>query len=461
MALSSLDHRPGQDFQRLVHDRFGPSTHISSPNSSGDFYLVVSFARSVFRLDNDSVAVILQSVLGGCASDFRVQHQSFWIFRFSVPSKRVGFMIRNLDKFVCKEFALFFSLWRDGGPDYIKEKLKWDKEQEAEWTYVHRSSNRTYAQVVKRPPYSSQSACLHRSSPNSVFRRLSYPHSYFQDNFLKNSSRTSVFDRLSSRRTGNHVPGSSPSSMGDRISDLKSKPERRVSRKFKHSNWLGPLCSRCLVAGHYAISCLQDVRCRACYKYGHLARFCQSVQPKKVYRPVAQQQRQTSSADINASPTALETPPHDPSPSPRLPPETSLHSSPHLSPPPPPPSTVPPPSMANFAIDPAPHVPRGFEVPPRDPAAPPTRLYAYIGGIMDAYNEDLAIAFLLPAVAKEDFLELAKALKSFFIQNLGVRLMEVQPSPIGDAFVRFGSPIERERFLDQIIQFGHGYTEVY
>ncbi|KAF8748660.1 hypothetical protein HU200_012880 [Digitaria exilis] len=36
--------------------------------------------------------------------------------------------------------------------------------------------------------------------------------------------------------------------------------------------------------------------------------------------------------------------------------------------------------------------------------------------------------------------------------------MEVQPSPIGDAFVRFGSPVERERFLDQIIQFGHGYT---
>ncbi|KAF8728771.1 hypothetical protein HU200_018049 [Digitaria exilis] len=35
-----LDHRPGQDFQRLVHDRFGTSTHISSPNSSGDFYLV-------------------------------------------------------------------------------------------------------------------------------------------------------------------------------------------------------------------------------------------------------------------------------------------------------------------------------------------------------------------------------------------------------------------------------------
>lgn len=67
---------------------------------------------------------------------------------------------------------------------------------------------------------------------------------------------------------------------------------------------------------------------------------------------------------------------------------------------------------------------------------------------MDSYNEDLAFPFLLPPVAKEDFQDLSKALKSFF-QNLGVRLNEVQLSPIGDAFVCFGSPVERERFLDR------------
>nr|CAB3476400.1 unnamed protein product [Digitaria exilis] len=56
--------------------------------------------------------------------------------------------------------------------------------------------------------------------------------------------------------------------------------------------------------------------------------------------------------------------------------------------------------MANFAFDPLPHVPRGFEVVPRNPASPPSRMYAYIGGILDAYNEDLAIAFLLPAAER-------------------------------------------------------------
>ncbi|KAF8692472.1 hypothetical protein HU200_039569 [Digitaria exilis] len=114
--------------------------------------------------------------------------------------------------------------------------------------------------------------------------------------------------------------------------------------------------------------------------------------------------------------------------------------------------------MANFAIDPHPHVPRGFEVLPRDPNAPPTRLHTYFGGVLEAHNEDLAVAFLLPAVAKEDFRELAEALKHFFTQDQGVHLLEVQPSPIGDAYVRFGSLVEREQFLDYVIQFGHGYT---
>ncbi|KAF8711352.1 hypothetical protein HU200_029381 [Digitaria exilis] len=114
--------------------------------------------------------------------------------------------------------------------------------------------------------------------------------------------------------------------------------------------------------------------------------------------------------------------------------------------------------MANFALDPLPHVPGGFEIVSHDPTAPPSRLYAYIDGVMDACNEDLVIAILLPVVAKEDFQHLAEVLKSFFIQNMGVRLSEVQPSPVGDAFVGFSSPVEREKFLDQIIQSGHGYT---
>lgn len=93
----------------MVHDRFGPLAFVTSPPSSArGFLLVVSFARSAIRLDNDSVSLNLQSVLGGKALEFRVLHQSSWIFRFSVSSKNVGLIIRRLDNFVCKDFALFF-----------------------------------------------------------------------------------------------------------------------------------------------------------------------------------------------------------------------------------------------------------------------------------------------------------------------------------------------------------------
>ncbi|CAO2141039.1 unnamed protein product [Urochloa humidicola] len=72
---------------------------------------------------------------------------------------------------------------------------------------------------------------------------------------------------------------------------------------------------------------------------------------------------------------------------------------------------------------------------------------------MDAYNEDLAIAFFTPAVSKQDFDPMAASLKDFFIHSTGVHLAQVQPAPIGDAFIRFHSPVERERLLGKIICF--------
>lgn len=72
------------------------------------------------------MGLILQAVLGGMANDFRVVHQSGWMFRFSVASKRIGILVHHLGKFVCKEYAIFFTLWRNGAPDFVKEKLKWD-----------------------------------------------------------------------------------------------------------------------------------------------------------------------------------------------------------------------------------------------------------------------------------------------------------------------------------------------
>jgi hypothetical protein len=113
--------------------------------------------------------------------------------------------------------------------------------------------------------------------------------------------------------------------------------------------------------------------------------------------------------------------------------------------------------MANFVVDPCPHALRGFEVIPHDPEEPPCRLSVYLGGYIDAVNNDVAITMLVPAVAKKDFNPMAQAIKYFFIHQHRVRLMEVQPCAIGDAYVRFASLLERERFLAGIYQLTPEY----
>ncbi|RLM93326.1 hypothetical protein C2845_PM08G14400 [Panicum miliaceum] len=110
--------------------------------------------------------------------------------------------------------------------------------------------------------------------------------------------------------------------------------------------------------------------------------------------------------------------------------------------------------MANFSMDPRPHAPPGFEVLPHQG---PSRLYSYIAERLEVCNNDLTIAFFTPAISKRDFEPMSAALNEFFYQQMGVRLAEVQPSPIGDGFVRFSTPVERERFLDRIIEFGPEY----
>jgi hypothetical protein len=71
---------------------------------------------------------------------------------------------------------------------------------------------------------------------------------------------------------------------------------------------------------------------------------------------------------------------------------------------------------------------------------------------MDATNDDVAIAMMVPAVTKQDFSPMAHAIQDYFIHNHRVRLMEVQPCAIGDAYVRFSSFLKRERFLGGIFQ---------
>ena len=63
-------------------------------------------------------------ILGGSANDFHVRHQTGWVFRLLISCENVNLMIHHLGLFIYDEVALFFTLWHNGGPDYLKEKLQ-------------------------------------------------------------------------------------------------------------------------------------------------------------------------------------------------------------------------------------------------------------------------------------------------------------------------------------------------
>lgn len=108
--------------------------------------------------------------------------------------------------------------------------------------------------------------------------------------------------------------------------------------------------------------------------------------------------------------------------------------------------------MANWAVDPRPFVPKGFTVEPVQ--NPLLRHEVFMTGCYNAFNEDLAIVKLEPQVNKEDFGELKLALRVFFEEMHQVRVTDIQPCPLGDAYVHFSTPLEREKFLGLEFSFG-------
>jgi hypothetical protein len=130
--VGCLDFNPGKDFQDEVYHRFGSTVHFNSSSPSGSFFLLATFRRFLFRLTEESVALALQSCLGGSADKFHVKFLSSNHFRFSVASKHVGFLVYKLRRVISSSFDVYFHLWNNGTPHWEKEKRVWEIEQEKE-----------------------------------------------------------------------------------------------------------------------------------------------------------------------------------------------------------------------------------------------------------------------------------------------------------------------------------------
>lgn len=172
MKLPQFDPSPAIYFSDLVRSRFGPTTSVTS------------------LLDEFSVAAALQSVLGGLAFEFRVVPHAFWNFRFSVSSKSVGLLIHRYGWFISRH-------WRDGGPNYLREKAIWDLEQDAQWTTVSKDKKKSsHASHYGKFSYADS---VRQSCPGhkSVFSRLHIPESLLKTVPLETPAQQATSSSLS------------------------------------------------------------------------------------------------------------------------------------------------------------------------------------------------------------------------------------------------------------------------
>jgi hypothetical protein len=112
----------GQKFEEFIFKNFRSSVHHPSSSLRGAFHLFVIFHRYTFCLTEGSMSLALHSALeGGSPTGFHVTYLKDRHYRFSMASKRVGFVVRDITLIVTDHFDIYFHLWRDGGENWLKE----------------------------------------------------------------------------------------------------------------------------------------------------------------------------------------------------------------------------------------------------------------------------------------------------------------------------------------------------
>lgn len=121
--LPPLDLSPGEAIAAKVRSRFSTPVHYVDANPT--FQLVVSFGRTTFPLSVDHVGHALRACLGGDLAYLHIVHIRGSVYRFSMASKSVGFLIHNLRSYSCPHFNFHFHLWGFGGPNWNHEYNLW------------------------------------------------------------------------------------------------------------------------------------------------------------------------------------------------------------------------------------------------------------------------------------------------------------------------------------------------
>ena len=108
--VRNWDFSVGKCFEADVFRKFASSVHHPLSSLKACFFLVAVFCRSLFRLTEQSVSMVLHCCLGGTPAGFHVTYLQDRHFRFSVASKDVGFLVRVLKRITTDHFDVYFSL---------------------------------------------------------------------------------------------------------------------------------------------------------------------------------------------------------------------------------------------------------------------------------------------------------------------------------------------------------------
>jgi hypothetical protein len=167
-----LDFSWGMNFQKRVKHCYGSTVHPLG--KANNFLLVTSFGRAKFKLDEDSVSLALESCIGGLCDDLDVRQLGERVFRFSVNSKAVGFMVYALKSFACDAFKCYFHLWGNAGLAWQREFVSWQSECQQEWTLISPNKRRTDKAILALRKRPSRSALKSSKGKAPVGRRLNF-----------------------------------------------------------------------------------------------------------------------------------------------------------------------------------------------------------------------------------------------------------------------------------------------
>uniref|UniRef100_A0ACD6AKF3 Uncharacterized protein n=1 Tax=Avena sativa TaxID=4498 RepID=A0ACD6AKF3_AVESA len=311
----NLDLSSGLAFKNEVKRKFRSTVHPLG--KAHHFLMVVSFGRSKFKPDDKSVALALESCIGGVAQDLSVLKLADRVFRFSVSSKYVGFLVYGLQQYSCRDFKCFFHLWSNGGPLWNKKFNAWQKECNEEWTLISPNKKRTDCalRALKKKPgrscfrkvysgskklsfaaFEKYDACEGYECPISKDQADVYLEAGYDCPQLRRRAGAILppsvsvvtqniqFGTFSEETQPSHGKDSNSKVQNEEDPDFGKIIDDMVYRVFK--------CRKCLSMGHVTNQCSNQIRCRACFHYGHIKKECLKLKSQARKRWIPKGKRQ-------------------------------------------------------------------------------------------------------------------------------------------------------------------------